>query len=208
MKIWSDSFSDNTRLREEYVFIKPHPTQHAELAKNRNPHFAWGELPEGTKSLVLIAHDTDAPTSKDFVNKKDKMVPFDYPRSDFYHWVLVDIDPKTFIQPAEFSKEVTLRGKPGPASMRGTRHGLNDFTNWYKGNSIMEGQYFGYDGPAPPWNDERLHRYVFTIYALKEKRCPVEGEFTGKDVLNALMGGVVLDKAQLKCTYSIFPKAR
>ena len=208
MKFWSDSVSDNNRIREEYAFIKIHPTQHAELAKNRSPHLAWGELPEGTKSLVLIMHDIDAPTSKDFVNKKEKMVPFDYPRTDFYHWVLVDIDTKTFIQPSEFSKEVTIKGKSGPASLRGTRQGLNDFTQWYKGNPNMEGKYFGYDGPAPPWNDERLHHYIFTLYALNVKRCPVEGEFTGKDVVNALMGGVVLDKAQIKCVFSIFPKAR
>jgi len=208
MKFWSDSFSDGTRLREEYAFIKPHPTAQAELAKNRNPHFAWGELPEGTKSLVIIMHDIDAPTSKDFVNKRDKMVPYDYPRQEFYHWAVVDLDPKVFVPPAEFSKEVTIKGKPGPAGVRNTRHALNDFTDWYKGNATMEGQYFGYDGPAPPWNDEKLHNYIFTLYALREKRCPIEGNFTAKDLLNALSGGVVLEKAQLRCTFAILPKAR
>jgi Raf kinase inhibitor-like YbhB/YbcL family protein len=208
MKFWSDSISEGARMRDDYCFIKPHPTQHAELAKNRNPHFAWGELPEGTKSLVLILHDTDAPTSKDFVNKVGKMVPYDYPRTEFYHWVAVDLDPKTFIQPGEFSKEVTLRGKTGPASFRNSRHGINDFTDWYKGNPIMEGTYFGYDGPAPPWNDEKLHNYVFTLYALKDKRCPVEGNFTAKDVINAMGGGLLLEKTQLKFTYAIFSKAR
>jgi phosphatidylethanolamine-binding protein (PEBP) family uncharacterized protein len=34
------------------------------------------------------------------------------------------------------------------------------------GNPDMAGQYFGYDGPCPPWNDERMHHYIFTIYAL------------------------------------------
>ena len=209
MKIWSDSVSDGSRLREEYAFLKPHNTHHAELGKNRNPNFAWGEMPEGTKSLVMVMHDTDAPTSRDFVNKVGKMVPYDYPRTEFYHWAAVDLETKIFIQPGEFSKEVTVKGKPGPAGARGTRMAINDFTEWYKGNVAMEGTYSGYDGPAPPWNDEKLHNYIFTLYALKEKRCPVEGNFTCKDVLNTLTGsGLVLDKATLKCTYSLFPKAR
>jgi len=208
MKIWSDSVSDGSRLREEYTFLKPHSTAKAELGKNRNPHFAWGEMPEGTKSLVMIMHDIDAPTSRDFVNKVGKVVPYDYPRTEFYHWGVVDLDSKTFIQPGEFCKDVTVKGKAGPAGARGTRHAINDFTEWYKGNPNMEGTYFGYDGPAPPWNDEKLHNYVFTLYALKEKRCPIEGEFTCKDLLKTLGTGIVLEKASIKCTYSLFPKAR
>ena len=207
MKFNSDSFGDGSRLGGEYVFLKPHLGHYAELAKNRNPHFSWGEMPEGTKSLVIVMHDTDAPTSRDFVNKVGKVVPHAYPRTEFYHWAVVDLDPKTFIQSGEFSKEVTVKGKPGPVGARATRHAINDFTEWYKGNPNMEGVYFGYDGPAPPWNDEKLHTYLFTLYALKEKRVPVEGNFTCKDVLNALTG-LVLDKAVLKCTYAIYPKAR
>ena len=49
---------------------------------------------------------------------------------------------------------------------------------------------------------------IFTLYALKEKKCPVTDVFTGKDVLNAISGGMVLEKAQMKCTYAIHPKAR
>lgn len=207
MKFSSDSFGDGSRLGGEYVFLKPHISHYAELAKNRNPHFSWGEMPEGTKSLVIVMHDTDAPTSRDFVNKVGKVVPHAYPRTEFYHWAAVDLDPKTFIQSGEFSKEVTVKGKPGPAGNRGTRHAINDFTEWYKGNANMEGTYFGYDGPAPPWNDEKVHNYIFTLYALRDKRCPVEGSFTCKDVLNAL-SGLVLEKATLKCTYAIYPKAR
>ena len=30
----------------------------------------------------------------------------------------------------------------------------------------MGGTYRGYDGPAPPWNDQRVHRYHFTLFAL------------------------------------------
>jgi len=209
MKLWTDSFGEGTNLLEEYTFLKPHPTAFAELSRNRNPHFAWGEIPSGCKSMAMVMYDEDAPTSKDFVNKKDKMVPYDYPRTEFYHWAIVDLDPKVFIQAAEFGKEVTLKGKMGPASARGTRCGINDFTSWYAGNPIMEGKYFGYDGPAPPWNDEKAHKYIWTLYALKEKKFPLEGDFTCKQVVDAIKnGGLSLDKAVMKSTYSIFGRAR
>ena len=50
----------------------------------------------------------------------------------------------------------------------------------------MEGQYFGYDGPCPPWNDSRVHHYQFRLLALDLPRCPVEGIFTGPQVLAAV----------------------
>jgi len=156
----------------------------------------------------LIFHDNDAPSNKDRVNKTDKTVPFDLPRIRFIHWVLVDIPTNgSPIYPGEFSKEVTAKGKSGPGAPRGMRQGLNDFTDWFKGNPSMEGNYFGYDGPAPPWNDEKIHKYNFTLLAIKEKKCPVEGNFTGKDVLNAL-NGKVIEKAMMSCTFAINPKAR
>jgi len=32
----------------------------------------------------------------------------------------------------------------------------------------MKGTYFGYDGPAPPWNDSVVHHYAFTLYAVDD----------------------------------------
>jgi hypothetical protein len=71
----------------------------------------------------------------------------------------------------------------------------------------MAGEYFGYDGPCPPWNDEIVHRYHFTVYALDLDRCPVEGTFTGPDVLKAVEGHV-LGEGSMVGTYAIYPKAR
>ena len=68
----------------------------------------------------------------------------------------------------------------------------------------MRGDYFGYDGPCPPWNDELMHRYVFTVYALNIDRLPVEGLFTGLQVL-AAMNGHILAQASLSGTYSLNP---
>ena len=61
------------------------------------------------------------------------------------------------------------------AGLRTARQGINDYTGWFAGNPAMAGDYYGYDGPFPPWNDSLVHHYVFTLYALAVARAPVEG---------------------------------
>ena len=63
------------------------------------------------------------------------------------------------------------------AAINGTRQGINDYTGWFAGDKDMAGNYFGYDGPCPPWNDEILHHYVFTVYALDVPRLDIAGDF-------------------------------
>ncbi len=69
----------------------------------------------------------------------------------------------------------------------------------------MEGEYHGYDGPCPPWNDARIHTYTFTLYALDMERCPVSGSFTGNDVRHAIEGHV-LATASLSGRYTLNPR--
>jgi phosphatidylethanolamine-binding protein (PEBP) family uncharacterized protein len=68
----------------------------------------------------------------------------------------------------------------------------------------MKGQYFGYDGPCPAWNDEIAHRYVFTVYALSVPSLNLSGAFTGSVVLAALEGKV-LAKGELVGLYTTNP---
>jgi hypothetical protein len=81
--------------------------------------------------------------------------------------VLVDM-PRAAVRSAtaSFPSGVTSKGKSGPLAPRNTRQGLNDYTAWFANDKDMAGDYFGYDGPCPPWNDEIPHRYVFTLFAL------------------------------------------
>jgi hypothetical protein len=124
---------------------------------------------------------------------------------DFYHWILVDLPPvPAEIAAGEFSNSVTAGGKPGPEGPRGTRQGINNYTDWFGGNPEMGGTYFGYDGPCPPWNDSIVHHYVFTLYALDVERCPVEGQFSAPEVLTAIKSHI-LDQASLTGTYSLNP---
>ncbi|NEP86341.1 MAG: YbhB/YbcL family Raf kinase inhibitor-like protein [Okeania sp. SIO2C2] len=208
MKLWSDNFSEGGKIPEEFAFGKYHPEKHMELSDNKNPHLAWSDLPKGTRSLVLICHDPDVPSVFDDAEQEGKIVAASLPRVDFYHWVLVDILPDIkSIAPGEFSDGVIPGGKSGPEAPLGTRQGINDYTQGYVGDPEMAGDYFGYDGPCPPWNDEKIHHYHFTLYALNLDCCPVEGRFSSSDVLQAIEGNI-LEKAALTGTYHIYPNPR
>jgi len=206
MKFWSDSFADGAPIPATFAFGKPGSDGPVELSDNCNPHFAWSDLPEATRSLVLICHDVDVPSSPDNVNTEGATVPADLPRVDFYHWVLVDLPAKpSHIDVGEFSDGIIARGKDSPGP-RGTRQGLNDYTGWFAGDPDMAGQYCGYDGPCPPWNDEIVHHYHFTLYATDLERCPVQGRFTGDDV-KAAIADHILAEAAFTGTYHIYPDA-
>jgi Raf kinase inhibitor-like YbhB/YbcL family protein len=211
MKLTSQTFRNGAPIPERCAFAKPDARTHLSLSDNKNPQLGWSDLPPGTKSLVLVCHDTDVPSRPDQVNKEGSTVPATLPRVDFTHWLLIDIKPESnAIAEGEFSSAVTPRGKPGPAGPAGTRQGVNNYTQWFQGDKEMAGTYFGYDGPCPPWNDELLHHYHFTLYAIDEARCGVKGDqqtFTRDDVLRAIEGHV-LGQAALLGTYTLNPKLR
>lgn len=175
------------------------------FAANRNPPLAWSEVPEGTRSFALLCIDPDVPTVPDTVGRHDRSVPRDQPRADFVHWAMADI-PATLREIAEgsCSDGFTVKGKPQPAGPAGSRQGLNDFTGWFAGTPDMAGQYLGYDGPYPPFNDERVHRYFFRLFALDVATLDLPAPFTAADVHKA-MHGHVLAEAALHGTYTLNP---
>jgi hypothetical protein len=206
MRLWSDSFRDGERIPEEFAFGKIDPKTHVTLSANRNPHLAWSGAPAATKSFVLTCHDHDVPSRPDDVNQEGREVPASLPRVDFFHWVLVDIAASTTrIDAGAYSHEVTPRGKGGPAAPNGTRQGINDYTAWFKGDHDMEGDYYGYDGPCPPWNDSIVHHYLFTIHAIDVDAVPLDGRFTGAEVRRAIEGHV-LASASVTGTYTLNPR--
>ncbi|MBL0123231.1 MAG: YbhB/YbcL family Raf kinase inhibitor-like protein [Betaproteobacteria bacterium] len=208
MKISSASFQDKTPIPAEYAFCAMDAKTHATLSANRNPQLSWSDAPAGTKSFVLICHDPDVPSKGDDVNKEDRTVPASLPRVDFFHWVLIDLPPSVSrIAPGEFSSSVVARGKPGPAAAHDARQGVNDYTSWFAGDGDMGGDYYGYDGPCPPWNDEIPHRYVFTLFALDVAKLAVEGRFTGPDV-RAAMKGHVLAESAVTGIYTLNPQVK
>ncbi len=203
MKLWSDSWANGDRIPARYAAGRPDDVSVVTFSDNVNPHLAWSDVPAGTQSLALICHDFDVPSRGDDVNQPDREVPSDLPRVDFFHWVMVDLPASlSAIGEGEYSRGFTARGKPGPATLHGARHGLNDYTGWFAGHPDMAGDYFGYDGPFPPFNDSLVHHYVFTLYALAIPRVPVQGKFTGHDVRRAIAGHV-LAEATHSGTYTL-----
>ncbi len=203
MRIRSDSFENAQPLPDEFAMGLPDG-----FGGNRNPNLAWEDLPEGARSFALLCIDPDAPTVPETVNRKDQEIPVDQPRGDFVHWVVADI-PATLREVAagSCSDGVTAKGKQNPAGLPGARQGLNDYTGWFAGDADMGGDYFGYDGPYPPFNDLRMHRYFFRLFALDVATLALPDRFTAADALRAMQGHV-LGEAVVHGTYSLHAKAR
>lgn len=206
MKLTSTSFQHGQAIPEQFAFAAPDPILHLRLTDNHNPQLKWTGAPAQTRSFAVICVDPDAPGQPDDVNQEGKTVPADLPRTDFHHWVMVDIPAGvTEIGAGECSNGIVAGGKKALGGPAGSRQGVNDYTGWFASDADMKGTYRGYDGPCPPWNDARVHRYHFTVYALSTERAAVEGDFTALQVLQALRPHI-LAQATLTGTYSLNPQ--
>jgi len=201
------AFASGDPMPARFAFGDVDPDSHVRLSDNRNPELRWSDLPNGTRSLVLLCHDPDVPSAGDDVNQEGREVPAELPRVDFFHWVLVDMSPeREGIAEGEASDGVVPRGKkPGPYEL-GVR-GINDYTGWFAGDADMEGSYGGYDGPCPPWNDSIVHHYHFRLYAVDQPSLGLAGKFSGHDVRSALEGHV-LAEAEWVGSYTLNPRLR
>jgi Raf kinase inhibitor-like YbhB/YbcL family protein len=207
MKLTIPSFENGAPIPAEFAMGIPAADAPATFGPNRSPHITWRDAPPGTQSFALICIDRDAPSVRDDANQPDRTVPHDLPRADFYHWVLTDIPAGVRELPAGCDCEgVTPRGKEVGRTPYGVR-GINSYTSWFAGEPSLEGDYGGYDGPFPPWNDERVHHYHFTLYALDVPTLSLSGAFDGADALVA-MRGHVLAQDEWVGTYAIYPAAR
>lgn len=209
MRLASTSFSHQGPIPERCAFGVPDPLklEPMKLGPNHNPALSWSDVPADAKSLVLLCIDVDVPTSLENFNKEGRSISAELARTDFAHWVMVDIAPADGgVAEGECSDGIIAGGKKNPPGPPGSRQGINDYTNFMDSDPDMRGDYYGYEGPCPPWNDERVHHYHFRLYATDLEHCPVEGRFTAADV-QAAIAGHVLAEAELVGTYSLNPKA-
>jgi Raf kinase inhibitor-like YbhB/YbcL family protein len=95
LRITSPAFSDGA----------PMPAKFTCEGQDVSPPLAWSGVPDGTKSLVLIVDDPDAPDPK-------------APRMTWVHWVLYDLPP---------SATGLAEGVAASALPPGTKVGLNDW---------------------------------------------------------------------------------
>ena len=207
MRLEIPAFEDGAPVPDEHCFMVASPDGHANLGPNRSPELRWSDVPDGTQSFAIILVDPDAPTVADDVNREGRVLEADLPRGDFHHWVLVDI-PATLrgLSAGADSDGVTKGGEPLGPTDHGHR-GQNDFTAFLAGDPDLAGTYGGYDGPAPPWNDELLHRYHFKLFALDVPSLGLSGTFGAAEAL-AAMQGHVLAEAEHVGTCTLNPALR
>ena len=206
MTLTSSSLRDGHPIDPSFAFCEGGSGDaHTEDGGNRNPHLAWSGVPDGTRSFAVVVHDPDVPADASDANTEGATIPEGAERTTFYHWLLVNV-PADAAEIAEGSASdgVVEGGKTPGRSALGVE-GTNDFTDFLKGTP-REGTYGGYDGPCPPWNDERVHRYHFGVYALDTDSLGLDagGGFRGDDVVEA-MEGHVLAHAEVVGTYTTSP---
>lgn len=201
----AEEFSVKVDAFEANGFIKP---KHAFCVDkghgaNISPAISWSNAPQGTQSFVVVMYDPDVPVDFSKAGKKGVEIDNETARKIFYHWVLADIPASTtsLAEGAEGKGVKANRFKAGKAPV-GLR-GVNDYTKFTKGNKKLAGTYAGYDGPCPPANDARIHRYVFVVYALNVPTLNLPKKFTGEDVMKAIKGNVVIGQARAKGEYTL-----
>jgi len=202
-----NAWQNGQAIPEKYAFCIPARENHVTLGENKSPAIHWSGAPDGTASYAIICHDPDVPTVLEDVNNESRNIPANQPRMTFYHWLLADI-PATLSNLEEGAESAGIQpgGKAPGKTSHGVR-GLNNYTHWFANDENMKGNYGGYDGPCPPWNDERMHHYHFTVYALDTKTLGLADNFTGPDLEKA-MEGHILAKGEWIGTYTLNPALR
>jgi Raf kinase inhibitor-like YbhB/YbcL family protein len=204
LNVTVDGVASGKAIPGQYAFCVPAQQGHVTFGANQNPKLSWSGAPKGTKSYAVILVDPDVPSLPTDVNKDGKTIPKTLKRVNFFHWVLVDI-PATVsaIEEGADSDKVTPHGKPpGPAPV-GLR-GINDYTKWFASDAAMQGNYGGYDGPCPPWNDTIVHHYHFKVYALDVPSLKLGGTVDGPAVVKAIKSHV-LARGEAVGTYVLNP---
>jgi Raf kinase inhibitor-like YbhB/YbcL family protein len=194
LKVNVGSIENGKMIPAKYAFCAAAAEGHVAAGGDVSPAISWSKGPNGTKSYAVIFYDTDSPAEqREKMNKEGMKLGADVPRRKFFHWVLVDIpaDVTSIKEGAESSGRVA-KGKPATPAAAGVR-GLNDFTKVLAANEAMKGQYYGYDGPCPPWNDENVHHYHYAVYALSVPSLNLGKEFDGTAAAEAMKGKVLAE---------------
>ncbi len=197
MKLHSDSFQSGKPMPCEFALGAP-----GGFGGNRNPQLAWSDVPAATRSFALLCIDPDAPSDA-LLAGKEADIPLDHVRADFVHWAMADIAADVReIAAGSASDGVIKHGKQQPDGPEGARQGLNSYTDWFAGDPAMAGNWRGYDGPYPPPNDSRTHRYFFRLFALDVPSLKLPERFTAADVQRAMQGHVLAETLTY-ATYSL-----
>ncbi len=146
--------------------------------ENLRPAIFWNGMPNGTKSFAVIVVDTDVPTDFVDANKKGKIIPASQPRQDFIHFALINIPTDIKLIEEGAGKGID-KTQPSIGNA-----GINDYA--YFMPNANKPEHVGWDGPCPPWNDEKVHNYHFKVYALKVKKLDLQEDYSAKEAYQSI----------------------
>ena len=209
MTVESSSVAHGRPIDVVHAVATPTADGKAEIAgADRSPHLRWSGEPEGTRSFALSVVDPDVPADRTRMGVEGLSLDDDEPRVDFPHWLVVDLPPDVHEVPEGAGGDgfVAHGRTPGPTTVGGLQ-GENGYRGLFEGNADLEGTYGGWNGPFPPWNDERVHRYVTTIYALDVGTLGLAAGFD-IEVFRRAIEGHVLASAEIVPVYTLNPSLR
>jgi Raf kinase inhibitor-like YbhB/YbcL family protein len=177
------------RLPLRFAYCAPPGTP--DNAHDISPAVTWSPGPAGTKSYVLMSTDLDVPKDLSLINKPGVTLTDETPRMSLGHWLLVDIPPTvTTLAEGVEGEGFVAKGRPLGPTDHGVR-GANAYSFFYPKDSPLYGPHGGWDGPCPPRNETRNHRYVTEVWALDIPSLELSGVFLG-DAAMAKMQGHIL----------------
>lgn len=177
LQVSAEGINTQGFIEPKYAFCTAAETGHTKPGENFNVGLRWMGGPDEAKSYAIVMVDEDVPADFSTANKEGKIVEESAPRRPFYHWVLANIPANITSIPAGAESNST-RAKPAGVSSYGVS-AINDYSH----NDVVQG---GYDGPCPPWNDERVHNYHFRVYALRVDKIDGVEKMDGRQVMDAI----------------------
>ncbi|MFO1242117.1 MAG: YbhB/YbcL family Raf kinase inhibitor-like protein [Rickettsiales bacterium] len=191
---------NNDPIPVEQAYCRPTDDGKSTNGVNRRPSITWSKGPAGTKSYAIVMVDPDVPTDFTKAGKEGKTLPADMKRQNFYHWVQVDIPATAEGFPSGSGNEYPQQqprflGKPG----------LNSYAKFY--TDKPKGEYTGYDGSCPPWNDERVHHYHYKVFALDVETLGLPKKFEPEEAMRVIKEHT-LAEGELIGTYTLNSKLR
>lgn len=165
MKVTVEDIAHGAPIPKKYALCQPTDDGKSKGGENTRPAIRWSGAPAATQSYAVVITDPDVPADFTDAGKDGKVVKADAKRQLFYHWALADI-------PA------SAREIPGGPSYQAPEMGVaaSGSLEKYVDNPTQ------YGGPCPPWNDERVHQYHFTVYALNVATLPLPKDPTAAHV--------------------------
>lgn len=170
MKIWSNNIKDNW-LDQEFGANSTNKANFELDVNTKSFHLAWDDLPENTKSLVVIFDDYDAIEVCGFT---------------WIHWTVANIDPNLKQLQENASNELADK----------LVQGKNSWSSGLITKDTENKVYQKFGGCAPPNAD---HEYSIKVYAL-DKMLEINNGFMLNELIRK-MKGHILDAKEINFWY-------